>query len=338
MVTWTFSRRKYIPTLGKYKNATELVLDKGGNVYAGEPDYRNNNGKTIVDKDLTVGANQALVIDGILTTELTSNFKKISTTSSTARILVTGWIENVTLDGQIRATDIRIKRTIAGDAIRTTNSSELYDTTWVSGSGDFVVASGTLTMQPGSVIYLDGDAKLIVKPGAELKMAYGAKIVDRRTTQTTPCVRLEAKTPTLAGGKLSVLSETEGAVIDAEVQVNDDAEFSVGGVDATYSYEKAIPSVSVRKVTVEAGGKFTVVDKSHVQAVSGVTSTILVLKSESGLTIPTGSTVRLDIPVEVQSGSKIEGRVLSTSTDRSNHRPIKRLLNCKGWWYSTVSC
>lgn len=291
--------------LGKFKNATEMVLAKGGHVYTGEPAYRNNNGKTLVDVDLSVGSNQALVVDGILTTSLTSNYKKIST-SSTGRILITGWVENVSLEGQIRATDLRIKKTGTGEVIRCTGNSELYDTTWVSGGSNFVVASGTLTMQPGSILYLDGTSKLVIKAGAELKMSHGSKIIDKRTNKAVNCVSLEAKTSTLAGGKLTVLSETEGAVIDAEVQVNDEAEFFVGGVDVTTAQESSIPSVTLRKVTVEVGGKFSTANKAHVRAVSGVTSNILTLKSTSGLTIDVGATVRLDIPVEVQSGSKIE--------------------------------
>lgn len=287
--------------LGKFKDATTKVLDAGGVAYTGEPAYMNNNGKTLVDVDLSVGSSQALVVDGILTTSLSSNFKKIATTS-TGRILATGWVENVDLEGQVRASDLRIKRTTAGTALKTTGSSELHDTTWLRGSGDIVVSSGTLTLQPGATVYLYDGAKIIVKAGAELKLKHGARILDKETTKLANRIVLEQKNGATPGGKLTIESKVEEAVIDAEVQVNDDAQFTVGDAET-----ESFPSVWIHKVTVETGGKVSLADKAFVKRVNPAsTSPSLVLKSANGLVVAGSATVRLDVPVEVQGGSKLE--------------------------------
>lgn len=202
--------------LGKFKNATQKVLDAGGVAYTGEPAYMNNNGKTLVDVDLSVGAGQSLVIDGILTTSLTSNFKKI-TTSSTGKILVTGWVDNVDLEGLVRTSDLRIKRTSTGTALKTTGASELHDTTWLRGSGDIVVSSGTLTLQPGATVFLYNGGKIIVKAGAELKLMHGSRILDMSSTKLTNRVILESGSGSTPGGKLTIESKAEDVVIDAEV-------------------------------------------------------------------------------------------------------------------------
>jgi len=287
--------------LGKFKDATTKVLDAGGVAYTGEPAYMNNNGKTLVDVDLSVGSSQTLVVDGILTTSLSSNFKKIAT-SSTGRILATGWVENVDLEGLVRASDLRIKRTVAGTALKTTGSSELHDTTWLRGSGDIVVSSGTLTLQPGATVYLYDGAKIIVKAGAELKLKHGARILDKETTKLANRIVLEQKNGATPGGKLTIESKVEEAVIDAEVQVNDDAQFTVNDAEG-----EAFPSVWIHKVTVEAGGKVSLADKAFVKRVNPASTTpVLILKSSSGLVVAASATVRLDAPVEIRSGSKVE--------------------------------
>lgn len=287
--------------LGKFKDATTKVLDAGGVAYTGEPAYMNNNGKTLVDVDLSVGTSQTLVVDGILTTSLSSNFKKIAT-SSTGRILATGWVENVDLEGLVRASDLRIKRTAAGTALKTTGSSELHDTTWLRGSGDIVVSSGTLTLQPGATVYLYDGAKIIVKAGAELKLKHGARILDKETTKLANRIVLEQKNGATPGGKLTIESKVEEAVIDAEVQVNDDAQFTVNDAEG-----EAFPSVWIHKVTVETGGKVSLADKAFIKRVNPSSTTpALILKSSNGLVVAGSATVRLDAPVEVQSGSKLE--------------------------------
>lgn len=290
--------------LGSFKNATTKVLVGGGLKYTGEPDYMNNNGKTLIDKDLTVGNNQVLVIDGILTTSLTSGFKKIVTTPSTnAKILITGWTENVDLEGNVLASDVRFNRTSAGNAtLTTTGSSEFHDNVWVRGNGDIVVSEGVLTLQSGAIVRLYDGVRIVVKAGAELRLKHGAQIIDMSSTYLSNRIVVEAKTSTKVGGKIVVEPKAEEVVVDAEVQFNDDAEFVINDAE-----DEQVSSVSIYKVTIEAGGKLSMADRANVKGVSHSSATPgFVLKSASGLVVANSTSVRLDVPVEVQSGSRIE--------------------------------
>ncbi|NQW29927.1 MAG: T9SS type A sorting domain-containing protein [Ignavibacteria bacterium] len=292
--------------LGKFKDATNEVLAVGGVAYPGEPAYMNNNGKTLVDVNLSVGANQALVIDGILTS--TGTDKKISTSHNTARILATGWVKDVLLEGQVRASDLRVIRTSNGTALKTVGISELHDTTWLRGGSELVVESGTLTLMPGATIFLTENAKITVKKGARLIMMHASRIVDKRTTKLANCITLENKGTTGDGGILEVNANSEEVVIDAELLVGNGAILKTKAVEG-----EIFPNLSVHKVIVEDGGSIDIVDKTFIQRINPASTTPgIVVKSATGIIVPTSATVRIDVPIEIQSGGKVEVGISAT--------------------------
>ncbi|MBI2793813.1 MAG: S8 family peptidase [Ignavibacteria bacterium] len=289
--------------LGKYKNATELVLEKGGIKYNNEPDYKNNNGKTIVDNDLSVGNAQVLVIDGILTS--TTSDKKIST-AQTGKILSTGYLHNVKMEGCIKTFDLYVNRTESqADVIvykalsGSQTNGELHDAMWVRGNSTIVIESGTVTMMPGSTMYLYDGAKVVVKRGATLRMMHGSRILDMRTNNANDCIVLDVKQGAVNGGKLVIDAKAEEVVIDAELVINDGAKLEVGD-----AMTEIFPNVKVYKVIVKSGGKISTVDKSFIEKLDG-NAPGLVIEASEGIRIPTNTTCKLNVPVEIKAGGSV---------------------------------
>jgi len=291
--------RKFLH-LGKFKDATTEVLVGGGLVPTDEPEYMNNNGKTIVGSaTLLVPDNSTLVIDGILEKAAGGPSRQI-TTSGSGVILATGWATDVALQGVVRLSDLRVKRSTGGTAMRTTGSSEVYDTLWVRGSGDLVVESGTLTLKPGALINIYDGAKIIVKPGAEVVLMYTSRIGDRATSYLAKRIVLEAGTDGNPGGKLTVAEGAEEAVIDADIEVNSGAEMVIGSTES-----EKWPSVYLKSINVKSGGKLKVSHGSAVKRVPNVESCMITVQAGNGLLVPTGATVRLDVPMTVATGGSV---------------------------------
>lgn len=293
--------------LGKFKEAGKRVLDVGGILPPGEPPYRNNNGQTLVNTtQLTVSSSQTLVIDGILTTTTPDKNPKIST-SGDGKILATGWVDNVTLNGFVNATDLRVRRSETGSAIIFKSSSKpsvLYDTLWADGKGDVVIEEGALEMQPASVIIVRGQARIVVKPGAKLVMEHGANIIDERADKTTACIQLMASSGGKQGGKLEIADNMELVVIDASVGIQDGAELSVGKAAKADGFPVA--NLFLRGVEVEKGGKLSINPEAIVRRSSdpSVPSSIVV-KSSAVLEFPKAITTKIDVPFDVLSGATL---------------------------------
>ncbi|MBU3679971.1 MAG: hypothetical protein FGM32_10260 [Candidatus Kapabacteria bacterium] len=301
------SARKFLH-LGKFNSNGRRVLEDGGDRPADEPEYRNNNGTTIVNTNLTVGNAQTLVIDGIVGS--TSSNAKIST-SGTGRMLVTGWLQNVTLSGNIHATDLRASRTQpGGDAVVFTgadnNPSVLHDTLWVSGNSTIVVESGTLEMMPASVIIFKDNSKLVVKPGATLLMGHGAKIIDQSKQRGAEyAVTLQAAAAGKQGGKLVIPDNTELAIVDASVNLEKGAELSVG---KAFRVEDTYPVVNVflRQVVLQDGGILSTADGAIVRRTESAMVSNLVVAQGAKLTFPVGKIIKLDLSVDVLTGGTLE--------------------------------
>ena len=288
---------------GKYKDATNLVLENGGVKYNNEPDYKNNNGRTIVDNNLSVGSNQVLVIDGIVTSS--SSDKKISTTQ-TGKILSTGYLHNVTIEGCIKTTDLYVNRTESqADVVvykalsGSQTNGELHDAMWVRGNSTIVVESGTVTMMSGSTMYLYDGAKVVVKRGATLRMMHGSRILDMRTSKAANCIVLDVKQGAADGGRLVVDAKAEDVVIDAELIIQDGAKLEAGD-----ALTEAFPNVKVYKVIIKTGGKISAGNKSFIEKIDN-TAPGLVIEGGEGIRIPTNTTCKLNLPIEIQAGGSV---------------------------------
>lgn len=289
--------------LGKYAGAASLVLENGGVKYNNEPDYKNNNGETIVDNNLSVGSNQVLVIDGILTS--TFSDKKIST-AQTGKILSTGYLHNVTMEGCIKTSDLYVNRTepqadvVVYKALSGSQTNgELHDAMWVRGNSTIVVESGTVTMMPGSTMYLYDGAKVVVKRGATLRMMHGSRILDMRTSKAGDGIVLDVKQGAADGGRLVVDAKAEDVVIDAELVIQDGATLEVSD-----ALTEAFPNVKVYKVIIKTGGKISAGDKSFIEKIDD-TAPGLIIEGGEGIRIPTNTTCKLNLPVELQAGASV---------------------------------
>ena len=309
-LTWTKAHKlqgRSFLHLGKFKEDGKRVLDEGGIVPPGEPAYRNNNGKTLINtSQLSVGNLQTVVIDGILTTTAPGLNPTIATTGD-GKILATGWMDNVTLSGYVYATDLRVRRLEEGNSIIFKSSSKpsvLYDTLWADGKGTVVIDEGTLEMQPASVIIVRGQARIVVKPGAKLVMEHGATIIDQRTDRGSPCIQLMASSGGKQGGKLEIADNMELVVIDAFVGIQSGAELVVGKAAKADGFPVA--NLFLRGAEIEKGGKLSINHEAivHRSADASVLSSI-VIKPEAVLEFPPNITTKINVPFDVHSGATL---------------------------------
>jgi len=300
--------------LGKYKNATDLVLEHGGVKFTGEPDYLNSNGKTIVNKNLSVGSAQGLVIDGIVDTDVTDNtpYPAITTTSESGRILITGWLRRVRLDGRIYAVDLRVVNDGAGEAPKLVcrgGQSELHDTLWLRNNTKLVVEDGgTLDLMPGAIVIMSQGSSITVKSGGKVNLHHAARIVPAGTyTTQQPTVTLEG------GGEMAtvyrtvteegitrVAEQSENIVIETRLSLDANSTLRVKQcVDFVY------PSLDVYVITADPAANIILEPNAYLrqrnQATSGVAGGI---RFPTLVSPPTGveARYRVDIPTTIPAG------------------------------------
>lgn len=298
--------------LGKYKNATDLVLEHGGVKFEGEPDYLNSNGKSIVNKNLSVGSAQGLVIDGIVDTDVTDNtqYPAITTTSESGRILITGWLRRVRLDGRIYAVDLRVVNDGAGEAPKLVcrgGQSELHDTLWLRNNTKLVVEDGgTLDLMPGAIVIMSQGSSITVKSGGKVNLHHAARIVPAGTyTTQQPTVTLEG-----GGGMATVYrydaaaervaEQSENIVIETRLSLNANSTLRVKQcVDFVY------PSLDVYVITADPAANIILEPNAYLrqrnQATLGVAGGIRF----PTLVAPVGGAearYRVDIPTTIPAG------------------------------------
>ncbi len=168
--------------MGSWKESGIAVLDEGGVKYDGEADYKNNNGVTKINgasTQLVVGVNKVLAIDGIVTTDDVIGGE--ITTGNASKILMTGYLHNTKLSGNIQIGDLLINTGPGGRAsVKPRVSGRLVEISGyvrVKGDGEILVDAGTLRLHPGAGIYLNGSKDLIVQDGATLEMNAGTAIL-----------------------------------------------------------------------------------------------------------------------------------------------------------------
>jgi len=298
--------------LGKYINATDLVLEHGGVKFEGEPDYLNSNGKTIINKNLSVGNAQGLVVDGIVDTDVTDNtqYPAITTTSESGRILITGWLRRVRLDGRIYAVDLRVVNDGAGEAPKLVcrgGQSELHDTLWLRNNTKLVVEEGgTLDLMPGAIVIMSQGSSITVKSGGKVNLHHAVRIVPAATyTTNQPIVSLEG------GGEMAtvyryddeaerVAEQSENIVIETRLSLNANSTLRVKQcVDFVY------PSLDVYVITADAAANIILEPNAYLrqrnQATSGVAGGIRI----PTLVAPTGGAparYRVDVPTTIPAG------------------------------------
>lgn len=268
---------KALMHFGHWANATQSVYETAGNVFSGESSaWKNNNGMTIINgtgTTLTVPTNSILAIDGIVTTEdVVFTNKKIiksqgSSTTDPGKILITGYLENVNVEGRIKASDLLITAGTtnpagSGLSFQTNSSipfaanqvSEIYGVVTMKSNGTLEVYNNSgCIMQPGSKIDMQGNKNIYVRSGATLTMKSASTI----TGTSGRKIIVEN------GGKLIIGDENihteanynyEGQNVDifAEVEVLDGGQFILGQGC----------SLRLNRFTIQSGGTMQCMQKS----------------------------------------------------------------------------
>lgn len=218
--------------LGKYYDEnTELLgvtsWHKGGHVFREgtiqEPFYKNGNGKTIVNINLSVGEStgdeQVLAIDGILTSEETG--KKIST-SGTGKILATGYLDNVTYEGNVKLSDLKViaEETKAGGLdfkAPANKQAEIYGEVELHEFAFMNCSSGKTVIRPGGIVRMKGAKDIIVKSGAVLEMDYASEVYSdiKQGDKRLRKIIIEN------GGTLRIPEKSRAVILDCIVEVKE---------------------------------------------------------------------------------------------------------------------
>ena len=215
---------------GAYNDNNELVLEKGGEDLPGE-DY-NNQGITWINgtkTTVTVPSNAILAIDGLIKTDNPTGDNRV-VSSGTGKILITGYLEDVEVIGNVRLDDLIIRGSSSdatgcvaiGDA---TITAELYGNLQLQDYGIFNLNKGKLQMKPGSTIDMQGQNDLVIKEGGSLEMEHASRIIgtaDRVVVVESGCT-LKVNTGVHADILAHVLVKDGGSLIiedDAVVSIN----------------------------------------------------------------------------------------------------------------------
>jgi hypothetical protein len=245
LTPWDFTTNGYVNENGRalkhfghWANATQSVFETAGNVFTGEPVWKNNNGKTLLEGSgisLEVPENCILAIDGIVTTDNPDGGNKIATqvrqsgvTYDHGKILISGYLDGVSVEGRIKVSDLVVN---GGGSVGTgllfknhaptdlpvrdpDNMSEVYGTVNLQNHGMFTLDNNALCLlQPGSHIDMKGTEDIHISNGAKLVMKSASVI----TGNTGRKIIVEN------GGKLIV--EGENVDIFTEVEVLDGGQF-----------------------------------------------------------------------------------------------------------------
>ncbi len=177
---------------GSWKDASNKVLDAGGNSLPGES--YNNQGTTLLNSAsgsptvLTVGTSTGskpdiLAIDGIVSqTDATKHANKITTNGGL--ILATGMLQDVTLEGHVKVSDLIIDGSDDGLAGITSSftgdvSTEIFGAVTLKNKAELNLNGlyRVAKVQPGGSIHLAGDKDLVVTNGAFLSLNSGSSVV-----------------------------------------------------------------------------------------------------------------------------------------------------------------
>ncbi len=198
-------------------NDTLQILLFGGRQFPTNPAgttnlINNNHGETLINGQnttITVPDNIVAAIDGIVRqTNATKSDNKILTTE-TGKILITGYLEDVSLDGVIKMSDQEMHSW--GETNKCTvsfaNGSEIYGNVDVYGKSLITVKdNATLTIQPGGSINLKGDEDLDINSGQTIVLASGSKISSNGNQ----------KIVVKSGGTLRLIDNTIGPPVNTD--------------------------------------------------------------------------------------------------------------------------
>ncbi|TAL66937.1 MAG: T9SS type A sorting domain-containing protein [Bacteroidetes bacterium] len=214
---------KKLMHFGAYNLTGNLVLENGGDKYMGDNNWNNCQGTTKINGgdatngplNLIVPNNCILAIDGILTqTQMPNKYNNKIFTSDNGKILMTGFLNDVELDGLVKTSNVKVYSSDNDGLGRitfkacSTDSPEIYDSLIINGKSQVIFYSGTSTLMPGSVIYLKGDNDLIIEDGATLIMDYNSAIISDDSKPRQIIVK--------PGGTLKI---KEGAVAEIKCKV-----------------------------------------------------------------------------------------------------------------------
>ncbi len=168
---------------GSWKNATDKVLVAGGESLPGES--HNNQGVTKINgtgTTITVPNSSILAIDGKVMTDNATGNNKITTGTNSGKILITGYLEDVEVNGVTRVADLIVNSTGTTTVGRlatgaSSATSEIYGTVTLINKGVLSPDQGTMTLKPGGSINMTGVRDVVVENGATLKMEYASSIL-----------------------------------------------------------------------------------------------------------------------------------------------------------------
>ncbi len=296
--------------MGSWKAAGIAVLDEGGVKYDGEPDYKNNHGVTKINgagTTLSVGPNKVLAIDGILTSDDPTGGEILA--GNDAKILMTGYLDNTKLAGNIQIGDLLINADPGSRAwVKPGSAGRLVEVAGylrVQGEGEILADAGTLRLQPSGSIYLGGSSDLLVENGATLEMNAGTAILGDEGR------KLIVK----SGGTLIVKEDARNAAFYCEVVlengaamiVEDDAYLVLGPVvSGFFTGDNSLP-VGNGTIVIHDGASLTVEGESAIvggNLINGVYNYDggeITVESGGQLTIAQNADAGIQVPVTVRA-------------------------------------
>lgn len=250
-------RGEMLMHFGSWRTATQAVLQAGGVSLPLPGEYHNNQGITFVNGSgtvLLVPNNSVLAIDGIVTTANVTGLNSIrSASGSNGRILMTGFLSNVEVAGNVRLADLYIHGANGGigcvwmgDA---NSESHVYGKVRLLDDGMLFVNKGKGILQPGGELYMTGTKDVVVQVGAVLEMASASGVYGNTGR------KLMVK----SGSKLVVLPNADVDLL-CHVEVEEGAEMVLStGCTA-----------EVQFITVQRGGTLVCQEGSNLILLEGV--------------------------------------------------------------------
>ncbi len=244
----------FLMHFGAWKDATHKTLVAGGNIIPNQnlvPPYvawpHLNQGQTVINSAsgtptvLTVGDDPSpgnfdiLAIDGNLIGDGLAN-NKITTTSN-GKILITGYLQDVEVTGATTKVDDLIIYSSGSNGysnvtVGSGQTSEIYGVVQLQDNGNFIVNGGTLTIQPGGEIEMEGNNGFDILSGSHVIMEASSTIANE-WVKVESGATLEIKGLLPASIFSDLLVESGGQVIidaGATLQLDEFTVYSGGSI------------------------------------------------------------------------------------------------------------
>jgi len=262
----------YVMHFGAFNSGGYNVLDHvngGGGSIPTDAHAYNNQGETLINgtsaTTLTVGSNDILAIDGIVK-QTTATYNNKVVTSGTGKILATGMVQDVGLEGLMRVSDLVINST-------TTNNYGYIAPTGTSDLSAMSQIYGKVLLYQYGKITLGSSNSLEVMPGGDIDVA--GSVDFEIGTSTTSGVLVMRSASMLESSTSRKIIVDNGSTLQAgndvteDVTINGNIDVKSGGTLAVYGI------LRISNFTVESGGKLIVEPGARLILTSSSTSAYL---------------------------------------------------------------